>query len=256
LPDNLKSLQKRSQHTPHELQVHQIELEMQNEELRWTRHALEASRTRYFDLYDLASVGYFTISQQGLILEANLTAAKLLGVPRGVLVKRPFSHFVVPEDQDLSYLKFKQVIEAGGLQVWEMGLSREGGSPVWICVEAIAAQDAEGNYVCRAVMSDITEAKRARQELLDSYRRTTVILGSMSDGFHTFDRELRCTYVNSAAARMFHKTAVELLGSHYGNYGRPGATCPSAPPSAAPSQKTLRSRLRRFTPSRSTRGSR
>jgi PAS domain S-box-containing protein len=211
-PDNLKGLRNRSQRSLHELQVHQIELEMQNEELRRTQQELEASRSRYFDLYDLAPVGYVTLSQQGLIVEANLTAAKLLGVARGVLVQRPLSHFVVPEDQDLSYLKFKEVFETGALQVWEMGLAREGASPVWTCVEAIAAQDPDGTYVCRAVMSDITEAKRARQELLNSYSRTTAILGSMSDGFHTFDRELRCTYVNPAAALMFHKTAEELLG--------------------------------------------
>src|SRR5579863_8611523 len=88
----------------HELRVHQIELEMQNEELRRTQEELEASRARYFDLYDLAPVGYFTLSEQGLILEANLTAAKLLGVPRGTLVKQPLSRFVLREDQDTYYL--------------------------------------------------------------------------------------------------------------------------------------------------------
>jgi two-component system cell cycle sensor histidine kinase/response regulator CckA len=86
----------------HELQVHQIELEMQNEELRQAQEKLEASRARYFDLYDLAPVGYFTLSEEGLILEANLTAATLLGVPRGSLAKRPIVRFLFRGDQDRS----------------------------------------------------------------------------------------------------------------------------------------------------------
>ena len=80
----------------HELQVHQVELEMQNEELRRAQEELEASRARYFDLYDLAPVGYFTVSEQGTILEANLTAATLLGIERGTLLAQPLTRFVAP----------------------------------------------------------------------------------------------------------------------------------------------------------------
>jgi signal transduction histidine kinase len=96
----------------HELRVHQIELEIQNEELRRVQAELEDARTRYFDLYDQAPVGYCTLSEQGLILETNLTAAGLLGATRVALVKKPISRFILKEDQDIYYLHHKQLFEA------------------------------------------------------------------------------------------------------------------------------------------------
>jgi PAS domain-containing protein len=121
-PGNLEALSpEEARRALHELRVHQIELEMQNEELRRTQEELEVSRARYFDLYDLAPVGYFTLSEQGLILEANLTAAKLLGVARVALVKQPLSHFILPRDQDIHYRHRKQLLETGTPQSWDCG---------------------------------------------------------------------------------------------------------------------------------------
>jgi two-component system cell cycle sensor histidine kinase/response regulator CckA len=159
----------------HELQVHQVELEMQNEELRQAQEKLEASRSRYFDLYDLAPVGYFTLSEQGLILEANLTAATLLGVPRSSLVKQPITGFFFRDDQDIYYLHRKQLFETGVPQVCEMRVTRQGGELFWARLEATVAQDGEGRRVCRAVMSDITERKRAesqREAALEALRQS------------------------------------------------------------------------------------
>jgi PAS domain-containing protein len=93
-----------------ELRTHRIELEMQNEELRKARAELEESRGRYSNLYDFAPVGYFTFDQQGLILEANLTGATLLGIPRSALSKKPFVSFIVPEHQDAFHLHLRTVI--------------------------------------------------------------------------------------------------------------------------------------------------
>jgi PAS domain S-box-containing protein len=148
----------------HELRVHQIELEIQNEELRRSREELEASRARYFDLYDLAPVGYFTLSETGMILEANLTAAALLGVARGALVKQPLSHFIFREDQDIYYRHRRQLFETGAPGVCELRLVRNGGSPYWARLEATTAQDDEGAPVYRAVVSDITQRKEAEAE--------------------------------------------------------------------------------------------
>ena len=162
--------------TLHELQVHQIEMGMQNEELRRAQVELDASRARYFDLYDLAPVGYFTISEAGLITEANLTAAKLLGVERISLVKHPIAQFIVPGDQHIYYLHRKQLFEADAPQVFECRMLRPDTSPFWARVEATAAKDVDGTPVCRAVISDISESKRAEEALKRSLAEKDILL--------------------------------------------------------------------------------
>ena len=84
-----------------ELRVHQIELEMQNENLRLAQVELDATKALYFDLYNLAPVGYVTVSEKGLIMDANLTVASLLGIAPSEVVKKPISQFVFKEDQDI-----------------------------------------------------------------------------------------------------------------------------------------------------------
>jgi PAS domain S-box-containing protein len=164
MPENLEVLSPEvARRALHELRVHQIELEMQNEELRRMQEELEGSRARYFDLYDLAPVGYFTLSEQGLILEANLTGAKLLGVARGALVKQPLSRFVLREDQDIYYLHRKALLETGAPQAWELRMLKDDAAPFWVRVEATTAVGPDGVSVCRAVVSDIAETKRAVQ---------------------------------------------------------------------------------------------
>jgi len=147
----------------HDLNVHQIELEMQNEELRRAQMELDAARERYFDLYDLAPVGYCTVSELGLILEANLTAAKLLGVARTTLVKQPLSRYVFQDDQDIHYRHFKQLLETGLPRAWELRMLRIDAAPFWARVEATAAKSADG--ACFYVtVSDVNELRLQEQE--------------------------------------------------------------------------------------------
>ena len=107
LSESLDSIQKLKEKSPeeiiHELQVHQIELELQNDELRRVQLELEESRDRYQDLYDFAPVGYFTLTHKGFISEVNLTGARLLGAPRPKLINMRFGYFVAPESQDHYY---------------------------------------------------------------------------------------------------------------------------------------------------------
>jgi PAS domain S-box-containing protein len=148
-----------------ELEVHQIELEMQNEELVRSREELESSRAKYFDLFDLAPVGYLTLSESGIILETNLTAAKLLGVERSQLVKKPVTRFIVKEDQDIYHLHRRYLFETRVRQACELRMTGKGGVPLWVRIEGVAAQDKDDSPVCRATLSDINERKQSEDKL-------------------------------------------------------------------------------------------
>ncbi|MEI6702665.1 MAG: PAS domain S-box protein [Deltaproteobacteria bacterium] len=148
----------------HDLRVHQIELEMQNEELRKKQDELDASRSRYFDLYDLAPVGYLTVSDEGLILKTNLAAAIMLGVDRNYPFHKSMSRFIFPEDQDVYYLYRKQLIDSGELQNWEMRLKRVDGSYFWAELQSVLAQNGE-NWI---ILKDITDRKQAEEKLRES----------------------------------------------------------------------------------------
>jgi len=165
-PDNLNFLSREDiRRKLYELRVYQVELEMQNEELRAVQAELEKSRERYFDLYNLAPVGYCTLSKQGLILEANLTAATLLGLTRSSLVKKPISQFIFKEDQDTYYLHQKKLFETGELQECELRLLKADGSTLWVHLRGTAVQAKDGDSLSRVVINDISQRKQAHEQL-------------------------------------------------------------------------------------------
>jgi PAS domain S-box-containing protein len=179
----------------YELRVHQVELEMQNEELRQNQEELEAARAKYLDLYNFSPVGYFTIGEPGLVLEANLTAANLLGVARDPLVNQPLTSFIVAEDQDIYYLFRKKLFETGLPQTCELRMARADGGRFWVHIEATVARDAQsGDAVCHAVMSDITERKKAEIE----NARLVVAVTRAADAVVITDVEGGIEYVNPA----------------------------------------------------------
>lgn len=160
-----------SAHTPeeiqrilHELRVYQIELEMQNEELRASQVELEVSRAHFFELYDLAPVGYLVVSEQGFITQANLTAATLLGVKRRPLKNMPFSRFIFKEDQDIYYRCRKKLFESGEAQECELRMIKNGSEEFWAKLQANFMPDEEEPQ-CRVMLSDISERKRNEAQL-------------------------------------------------------------------------------------------
>ena len=168
-----------TRHTLQELRVHQIELEMQNEELRRTQVELDRERERYFDLYDLAPVGYCTIYETGMIKEANLTAGNLLGVTRSALVRQPFTAFIQKEDLDIYYLHNKPLFETGAPQVYELRMVKKDTVPFWARLEATRAEDADGTMLCRVTVTDITKRKKAEEEIksnLEELKRSKALI--------------------------------------------------------------------------------
>lgn len=155
----------------HELRVHQIELELQNDELRRTQAELDATRERYFDLYNLAPVGYCTVSEQGLILEANLTAATQLGLARSEMVGQPLTRFIHRNDQDIYYRHRLHLFKGNkAAKPFELRMVKKDGGMFWTNLTATIAQDAEGKPVARIVLLDITERKQEEQNHEDIQR--------------------------------------------------------------------------------------
>jgi len=148
----------------HELQVHQIELEMQNAELQQARDRMEVLLEKYTDLYDFAPVGYFSVDERGRILEANLAGAALLGVDRSLLINRRLPHFVVPASQPIFQAFLERVFAGTGKQACEAALLREGEAPFWAGFHGTAAISvSDAPKWCRVAVSDITPLKQAEE---------------------------------------------------------------------------------------------
>ncbi len=150
----------------HELRVHQIELELQNEELRLAQVNLESTQARYFDLYDLAPVGYCTLSRQGLIMQSNLTAAALLGAVRKDLIVQPLSRFILSADRGQYFKHHKDLIVSGESQSCELRLSKKDGSTVWVHLVATLALDDQGAAEYRVMLVDVSLRKHMEAEVL------------------------------------------------------------------------------------------
>ena len=144
----------------HELQVHQIELELQNTELQEARNKIESLLETYTDLYDFAPVGYFSVDEQGVILEVNLTGAAFLGIERARLINQRLQRFVDPPSRKLFLAFFKLIFAKPGKHICELPLLNERGLPFWADLQAASADSPKGSrQFCRIAISDLTTLK-------------------------------------------------------------------------------------------------
>jgi diguanylate cyclase (GGDEF)-like protein/PAS domain S-box-containing protein len=149
----------------HELEVHQIELEIQNEQLQQSQAELESTLTLYAELYALAPVGYFTLTRDGTIRRVNLTGAKLLNMNISELIRRRFEVFVEGTSQGTFREFLARVFLNEKKEACEVPIEADGAAPLWVHIEAVTNLASLEQDICYAIVSDITERKYAEEEL-------------------------------------------------------------------------------------------
>ncbi|MFI3217650.1 MAG: PAS domain-containing protein, partial [Methylococcales bacterium] len=189
----------------YELQVHQIELEMQNENLRQSNEALAEWQQEYFDLYEFAPIGYLTLSQQGLIEKINLTAATLLGKNHFQLLQRRFAGFVNATDADRWHLFFAQVMRGNEQKTLEVSLKQPNGNGFYAQLNCLPVLKANKQPTLWIALTDITESKQvaaeqviANQKLRDSETFASAVFDSVSAQIAVLNEEGIIIAVNHA----------------------------------------------------------
>ncbi len=207
LPEKLSKLD--VQELIEELRIHQIQLEMQNDELRKTQQVVEESRAKYSDLYDFAPVGYLTLNQGGLILEANLTACSQLGVERSRLIHKPlFLSFITKkEGKDLFNQYLWKVFKTKSLETYEGELKGKDDTPLYAQLESIVVKDNPSQ--CRTAITDITGRKRVEENL----RRAMAVKSEFTS---MVSHELRTpmTVIKEGVGMVLEQAAESLSPTH------------------------------------------
>ena len=197
----------------HELRVHQIELEMQNEELQRIQEELGKTKNRYTHLYDFAPTGYFTVNKKGAIEEANLTMAVMLGVERSGLTGKMLSHFILKDDQDVFYKHRQRLLETEAPQICELRLVKKDGRQFFARLECVIIKTKGDEFgEIRAAVSDITESKRSEEALRHNEKRYRSLFNSIRDAILVADTNRTIIDCNQAFIDLFGYLKKEVLG--------------------------------------------
>lgn len=196
----------------HELQVHQIELEMQNDELRRIQGELERTRNKYSHLYDFSPVGYLTVTEKGIIDEANLSIASMLGVERSSLIGKPFTRFVMRDDQDIFYKHRQRLLKTETPMPCELRLMKKDGHAFHSRLECMVIKDKGDDLMkIRAAVSDITEHNHLEMALAKSEKKYRKITENMLVGVYQVTLDDKLIFVNQKMAEIFGYDSIKEL---------------------------------------------
>ena len=196
-----------------ELQVHQLELQIQNEELSRTQVELEAARDRYADLYDFSPAGHLTLDLQGNIVEANHRATMLLDEPRAKLIGEPLSRFISSADQATFYRHCRMTLTTGLRQTCEVELHKSADVPHCIHLESVAINsEPNGRGHWRTAILDVSDRKRIERELENKRQQLEAVIESAMDAIITVDERHQVVLFNKAAESMFGCSASAAMG--------------------------------------------
>ncbi|MFT3847388.1 MAG: PAS domain S-box protein [Propionivibrio sp.] len=218
-PENVEELSPEAAHRLfHKLRVHQIALEIQNDALRQAQEEVDAARTRYFELYDQAPVGYCTLNNAGQIEQANVTAANLLGVSRSSLVGESIARFVHPDDMNEFEVHRQLLMETGETQACDLRLVKEDGNVFWGRLTSAAAHDINEKPVCRVVLNDITQRKQMEQLTNASLQYSRSLIEASLDPLVTISADGKITDVNRATELVTGIDRDRLINSDFADY--------------------------------------
>ena len=197
----------------HELDVHHLELEMQNEELKRSQDELELSRNKYIELYDFAPIGYFTFDTHGLIRGVNLSGAQLLGTERQLLSKKSFISFIADADgREIFSKHLESVLQKKGMQRCEIRLKRQDGTVIYSQLQSVMGGTIESKdcYILSSIV-DGTVGKLAEEALLKAGALQSAIFNSANFSSIATDAKGVIQIFNVGAERMLGYTAAEVM---------------------------------------------
>lgn len=206
----------------HELEVHQVELEMQNEELRETQHRLEEVRDQYTDLFDFAPIGYLVVTAKAIIKNINLTACDLLGMERSYIIGKPFSAYITNGESRTLFLNLRKAFETGVLPSFEIEMKHKAKGSFTALLQGIITKDQKtNNTICRVSLIDITELKHAEilkqqhksiqkeKEKIQEYLNLAPVV------FLLIDTEYKLQMINKKGCDLLGHESHEILGKHW-----------------------------------------